>query len=378
VQDFGHQGNGFWLQGGNVEVTNNVVSGQRGGAYIFFPVGLVQKGLGTTQIEAHDLANPAWARPGQEMVNVGDVPLRKFSGNVAFASADGLETWFTLLSVNGQFPDQRNLIENFTSMASDRGIFTPYTNLTTIKDVTLIGNVNAPRGTAFSRNDVTRNLVYDHVHAIGWEVGIDAPVNGTNEINGGFINAIRGVVVQTSNSRNRVVNINGNQDADGNLDAEQPQFGTLSATALNGRRQFDIALSSNFNPKENDITRIFNPDVIQMGTIRVNDRQLYYKQQAAGFEPFDSSSTAGVAPYVPAALLDLTNGEMYEKYGLAVGGIVAPPDATASDPRIDALIGSHADYLPDLQLTSRKYVNQDAGDYFLSYRYFDPTDRRAR
>ncbi len=27
VQDFGHQGDGFWLQGGNVSVTNNVVRG---------------------------------------------------------------------------------------------------------------------------------------------------------------------------------------------------------------------------------------------------------------------------------------------------------------------------------------------------------------
>jgi hypothetical protein len=59
VQDFGHQGNGFWLQGGNVSVTNNVVSGQRAAAYIFFPVGLEQKGLGETQIHVHDLANPA-------------------------------------------------------------------------------------------------------------------------------------------------------------------------------------------------------------------------------------------------------------------------------------------------------------------------------
>ncbi len=63
VQDFGHQGDGFWLQGGNVSVTNNVVSGQRHSGYVFFPRGLVQKGLGTTQIPVADLVNPAWAAP---------------------------------------------------------------------------------------------------------------------------------------------------------------------------------------------------------------------------------------------------------------------------------------------------------------------------
>src|SRR6185369_15038430 len=99
VQDFGHQGNGFWLQGGNVSLTNNIVAGQRAGGYIFFPRGLIQKGLGTTQIPVEDLANPAWAAAGQTMVDVGSVPLREFKNNLAFASGDGMETWFTLLDV---------------------------------------------------------------------------------------------------------------------------------------------------------------------------------------------------------------------------------------------------------------------------------------
>src|SRR6185295_424400 len=67
-QDFGHQGNGFWLQGGGVSVTNNVVAGQRAQAYVFFPRGLDQKGLGVTQFPVSNLANPAWAAPGQTMV----------------------------------------------------------------------------------------------------------------------------------------------------------------------------------------------------------------------------------------------------------------------------------------------------------------------
>jgi hypothetical protein len=104
---------------------------------------------------------------------------------------------------------------------------------------------------------------------------------------------------------------------------------------------------------------------------------LYYKQQAADFKPFDSTSADGVAPYVPQALVDQTNQQLYDKYGLAIGGIVAPAGATASNPRIDALVGPHATYLPDLQLTSKKYVNEDVGPYILSYKYFDPNDPKA-
>ena len=157
VQDFGHQGNGFWLQGGNVSLTNNIVSGQCASGYVFFPRGLIQKGLGTTQIPVADLANSAWAAAGQTMIDVGSVPLREFTNNLSFASGDGMETWFTLLEVNGKSPDQRNVIDGFTTFGnnSGRGIFSPYTNLTTWKNVTVIGNVSSPSGTGIGRNDVT-------------------------------------------------------------------------------------------------------------------------------------------------------------------------------------------------------------------------------
>ncbi len=53
--DFGQLGDGFWLQGGNVSVTNNVSTGQRGSGFVFFPVGLNQAGLGVTQIAFDNL-----------------------------------------------------------------------------------------------------------------------------------------------------------------------------------------------------------------------------------------------------------------------------------------------------------------------------------
>ena len=48
--DFGQLGDGFWLQGGDVTLTNNISTGQRHSGYVFFPVGLNQAGLGVTQI----------------------------------------------------------------------------------------------------------------------------------------------------------------------------------------------------------------------------------------------------------------------------------------------------------------------------------------
>jgi hypothetical protein len=367
VQDFGHQGDGFWLQGGNVSVTNNVVSGQRHSGYVFFPVGLNQKGLGVATISGANLASYPWADPTKDYA-VGDVPLKEFKGNVAFASGDGFESWFSLLNAKHT---SRTVVEDFKVFDTNgTGVFDPYTNDLTFKNVELTGNLANPGGTAFNRNDVTRNIIYDHVHAEGWNIGINAPVNGKNQILGGTFNDLRNIYITTANSRDRVVAI----DDAGPGDAVV--FRDNLTKKVNGqfvpREQWDIYLQTNYNPMENDITRIFNPDIIRMGLVTHNGAQVYYNEQAADFIPFPTVASGGApaaAAFVPAELRDKTNKQLFAQYGLAIGGIVAPDNAWR-DPRINGLVGAAAVYLPDLQLLSRKYTNDLTG-YKLSYKYFD-------
>ncbi len=365
VQDFGHQGDGFWLQGGNVSLTNNVVAGQRHSGYVFFPVGLNQKGLGVTTIEADSLVDPAWAN-GRETVAVGDVPLRQFDGNVAFASADGFESWFSLLNVK----DSRRTIVNGLKVwnVGSNAIFTPYTNQITFSNTEVHGVYSRPRGVGFARNHVTRSVVYDNVLVYGYEIGIDIPINGNNVINGGAFGNITDILIQTAQDRGRTVDFVDDPD-------NQLNFLPLTSTQLNGRTRFEIKLLSNFNPFMLDITDLFNPDVIRMGTVRYNGLQLYYLEQAADFVPFKSATAAA---YVPAELIDKTNQQIYDQYGLAIGGIVAPADASASDSRINALIGSRSTYDPDVRLLTGKYVNPDVTPYKLVYRYQDATNPLAR
>src|SRR5262249_23725842 len=146
---------------------------------------------------------------------------------------------------------------------------------------------------------------------------------------------------------------------------------------LHGRRQWDVSLAARFEPRDNDLTRLFNPDIVRMGTVTVNDKQLYYRQQAADYVPFDPTASGGVPAFVPAELVGLTNQLMFDRYGLAIGGIVAPASATASDPRIGALLGPRSTYQADLQLLSPKYYNFDTGPYKLAYKYYDPSNPTA-
>jgi ribosomal protein S19E (S16A) len=342
IFDFAHGGHGFWMQGPGVEVVGNIASGHTAGAFVFFTAS------SKAQFDAANLDDPALAG-GRTKVPVGSVPLKKVQNNVAFASSRGLETWFHLTHMN----DGQTVIENFTSWnTSGNGVFTPYTGRTTLKDVTLIGNPARPRGTGFGRNDVTNNMTYENVRVDGFEVGISVPVKRATVINHGRFSAVRAIEVRGAQDTIRTVDING-----------APVFDTLTATQLQGRQQFDIYLSGTIDLKNRDLETFFSPDIVRLGTIRFQDRQVYYLKQAANAIPFPSSTSP---TWMPPEVLDKTNLELWNLYGIAPAGTVAPVEAVPVE-RINGLVGPRTVYQPELRLVSRKYTNQ-LNDYQLAYR----------
>ncbi len=370
-QDFGHAGDGFWLQGGNVSLTNNVATGQRHSGFVFFPRGLDQKGLGVTQISGENLQTYAWANPTR-MYEVADIPLLKFQGNTAFGVEDGYESWFTLLNAPHSSP---TVIEDFkVSYTSGNAIEIPYTNNVVFKNVTLIGNFAKPNYVGIERNSITQNITYDHVNVQGFANGINAPLQGINTIVGGKFNNLKNIFIETTSNKTRVVNINDASPTDpivfiNNL---KPLVNGVP-TAV---KQYDIFMNANFMPLMNDLTKLFNPDVIQIGLVSHNGEQVYFYEQAAGFTPFPSTAQLNpglfgpkAAAYVPTELLDKTNAQLFQQYGLAIGGIVAPANAVP-DPLINGIVGSKAQYQPDLYLFSPRYYNYVAnGPYKLTYGY---------
>jgi hypothetical protein len=444
IGDFGQLGDGFWLQGGNVTLTNNIATGMRHSGYVFFPVGLDQKGLGVTQIAFNTLdpkvqaamlianidlqaklnataaataaaaaAIPPGTPPPPVMVADGDVPLRGFTGNVAAADGDGFESWFSLLNFSdatlgkiasaaaslptpAPIPQLQSVVSNFSVWNSGGGLFDPYTNSLKFQNVKVLGNLKSLYGTAFNRNDVTRNISYVDLDVRGWTTAINMPVNGAyNLVQGGTYDNAKDLLITTANS-NRVVNINDSATDPlvfpDTIGSQVLPAGVVNPlTKLGQTLQYHIYLQPNYNPMDGDLTRLFSKDVIQIGTVTYNNLQLYYVQQAADFAPFAPGDTS-VPDFIPIELREqldasgnpilvngnpvpMTNAMMFAKYGLAVGGAVAPSDAKQSDPHINALIGSHASYLPELQLQSAKYVTLVASPpppYYLAYRYYDP------
>ena len=134
--------------------------------------------------------------------------------------------------------------------------------------------------------------------------------------------------------------------------------------------------------------------MIKLGTVNFNGQQVYYKEQAADFVPFPTadggyavnSTIAGdiATDQIPKEFLNKTNQQLWDQYGVAIGGILAPattgPNAPGHfDPRVNGILGPLAaslspTYLTQLQLLSAKYTeyNKDTADYTLKYRYWDP------
>jgi hypothetical protein len=343
IFDFGHQGHGFWFQGPGVEVEGNIAANQEDAAFIFFTES------SEAQFEAANMVDPTLAA-GHALVPVGSVPLRLVKDNLAFASGSGLETWFHMTNMtSGQ-----SVIDGFTAWNTGRPMFIPYTGRTTIQDVTLVGNRSNPWGTAIGRNSVTNNITYRNVHIAGFEVGIDVPVRRATIIEGGYFETIIGIEISTTVHKNRTVDINVDPET-----GEDPEFAPLTTTQLHGHTQWEIFMDGTPQVKHNDIETLFAPDVVRLGTVRLNGKQIYYLKQASDFVPFPSGATIGdgLAGLIPPELLGKTNQQLWAEFGLAPAGVIAPPDAVQI-PGINGLVGSPSVYPPELELISRKYINK--------------------
>ena len=348
VQDFGHEGNGFWLQGPGVEVADNVAAGQRNSGFLYFTRGLQQDGLGTVRFPATNLPDPSIAG-GAESMAVGDVPIRLFRHNYAFASGDGFEAWFNLVDA---IHAARSVVDGFTTWGnrSAVGMLLPYSRHLTLRNVRALGDLRTPAGVGIARNDVTGDVEVLNPRVEGFAVGVGVPRRGDNVVHGGLLNNVQNVQVTDANEPGRSVRVSA------------VRFGRLSPAALAGRRQYDLFVkSAGLSPDAKDLARVFSDDMI-----RIDGREAFRPEQAAAFVPYTAGDPATPA-YVPPELIGKTNRQLWDAYGLAVNGAVA--SAGAAPPgriRSNVALGAPVAHSPDAVLHSRKYTNRLQG-YQLAY-----------
>jgi hypothetical protein len=340
IQDFAHEGDGFWFQGGGVVVEDNVAAGHRSAGFIYFTQGLTQEGLGVTRFKTSNLKDASWAR-GEEWVEVGEVPVRSFKNNVAFASDVGIIVRFHLggSKKGGPANPGASVLEDSVVWNARQGVSLRYSSKVTLRNLKLIGDPaeKLTQVGAMGQLEGMRALRFENLHVEGWPVGLDVRESGDHVIDGGYYRNRVNIRILTAIEKQRDVDLQGDL-----------RFAALDDGSGGGGE--DIRLEAQFGLLLQGTTGYRDPNLLFVpNVVRYQGKQLYFPEQAPDYVPFRrdgdrASKGMGTAPgSVPDELLGKTNRELFEKYGLAVAGAVCPGDAVAL-PRVRGLLGSPSRY----------------------------------
>jgi hypothetical protein len=342
IQDFGHEGSGFWLQGGGVAVEDNIVAGQRDAAYFFFTSGLIEEGLGRRgflianvpeALRANNVKSPKEKQPPDRMT-LNFLPLRSCKGNIAFASGLGMVVRFH------SPPATKTLIDACTIWRTRIGVRILYSDNIHLRNLRLIGDGKYAQVGVSQGSEAIGGTTYENLHVVGWATGIGVSdiVAKAQVIQGGYFDNQVNIALALAYTR----------DGSGRVDEIKGpiRFGPDS--------QRDIALTVNFDAfYSRDPNLLFARHAVILDTPKYPKKQLYFTDQGADHVPLRSESTgkfrSAATGHVPKELIGKTNSELWQKYGLAIGGAVAPADSR-TERKIDGLLGGPARYLPALTL----------------------------
>jgi hypothetical protein len=307
VNDFGHEGDGFWFQGGGVEVEDNVSAAQDKHGFIFFTEGLIQEGGVRARFTSANLADPSIAG-ASSTIAVGSVPIRLFRGNTAYGTSQGVQTQFHL-----QTPTHtaRSVLEDVLVWNADVAINMPYTKQTNLRNVDLIGNMTSPFDYGINSNEVTENILAENLNVAGFDIGWEIPRRGPNSIsNGSFNNVVNFELIKVREEPRSFTTA-------GDLDLRM-----LAAPA--GMTAANFRVEQSF-VDDGGYAHVFRPETITLTHNDCTGQRIYSAQQAASFVPFPAA-LAGLTP----GYVGKTNQQLWDEFGLAVGGQIAPAGATTA------------------------------------------------
>jgi hypothetical protein len=154
---------------------------------------------------------------------------------------------------------------------------------------------------------------------------------GNQTISGGYVSSVHGIMIGINFTR------------------LQTYTATITGVTFDPNNQVNIGLDGDFS----QLTAAEFPALFAVTNIQVNDGsyqgQLYFADQAASFVPFPSGSSPS---FVPAALIGLTNAQLWATYGIAVGGAVAPSTAVTASGIKGGLMGPITIYPPTITMLS--------------------------
>ena len=347
VQDFGVDGDGFWLSGHLVSMKNNIAAGASGHGIIIWSDGLVEADRGRTTVRTADIENGHLIQ-GRDTIPTWWAPLAEISNNEAFNATTGFRARYIhssiyLGDVGSPFhepPSQEYIdtlrpeINGLKVWGSRDGALLNYNERLSLKNAEFVG-IGAPYvrqggttdlGVGIDMyNDVSRGPgVVENVSVEGYNMGILAPRHNGWQMNNIHLRNTTDLHIEQATGTNRV------------LELSNITFGDLAGTAVTG----------NEGQRQNIVMQGSNSDVEQpfwflmTDTVTLDGQGLYYNEQAANHVPLTEDNRGEARIPAPVEFVGLTNQQLQNRYGTSFAGEITPDDAQAVSWLSGGVVGS--------------------------------------
>ena len=376
VDDFGHGGHGFWLQGPAVTVENNVAAGHRHYGFVFWNRPLIDRELYPGEAIHNARGSvpnfPVEYLDGYERLKESDyvadgeissalVPIQQFQDNTVFASGGGLEISRHMFGHDHTRYEEYAVVEDFTAydigplisewddvigpdqwngQGGNNGLTIRYSHNLRVRGARLLGGSGGGREDATDGVGINRNTPYPFNVVIedsvveGWGRGITAMTRGVYLVRNTDLSNDRNVVVHGhDHGRPRKIVLEGNSFREGSLlSVEEADLEHL------------------------DPGRLFG---VENG-IDVDGRAVYLDAQRPDAVPIpdgealkaldEEDELADLVDGDPEELVGMTNRELHQAHGIAVHGAVAPDDAESVEWIEGGLLGPSGDGSPPREI----------------------------
>ena len=334
VQDFGVDGDGYWLSGHRVSLIDNISAGASGHGMIIWSDGLVEADRGRTTVKVSEIPNghlitdrdtiPTWWAPMEEIHNN-----ESYGATIGFRSRY-VHSHVYLGEAGSEFhepPPQAYLdtlnpvVDGLTVWGSRDGVLLNYNERLSLRNARVIG-IGAPYvqngGTADlgvgidMHNEVTRGSgVIENVTVEGFNMGLLAPRHDSWRFDNLDLRNTTDMVLAQPLTAPR------------DLEMTNINFGSLDGTAVAGNdsQRRNIVVASD------DFDNGFQPYAFLMpNRITIDGQGIYANGQNANQVPYPER-TEDALIQIPSQFIGRTNQQLMDRYGTSLGGAITPADA---------------------------------------------------
>jgi hypothetical protein len=257
------------------------------------------------------LQDPSIAN-GAPTIDVTSVPVFEFSNNAAYASGtSGLAVWYHLRTAEH---DQKGVFEDSAFWNNTLGIDVSYAANSIFRNLSVVHAFGAWPHTAVGSNAIAHNITYDNLTVAGYNRGLVVTKAGYSIVNGGYFNNQYNIVVEGPERPDRTVLIQGNIT-----------FGQLPPPRLMAPH-YNILMRPDFVPdRYGETDHYFYNSTVTLNFGPYTNQRLYFAIQAADAVPFPTAAEG-----IPFEYVGLTTQQLWDYYGVALGGSVAPGDAVVT------------------------------------------------